>query len=97
MYASVQKGTIVVMRMTVSEARRTLPELVKRVKGGDLRIQITVHGEVAAELRAAVADPPPGAAAARLRELMTELPLVRGGKRRTSEEVVKHLYGDESR
>ena len=84
------------MKITISEARRTLPELVKRVKGGDLRVLITVHGEVAAELRTATAEPPPGAAVAKLREVMSRLPAVRGATWKTSEEVGKHLYGRES-
>ena len=82
------------MKLTVTEARQKLPELVRRVKAdGGLRVQITVHGEVAAELRACPPEPPPGAAARRLRELMAKLPAQRGRTRNISEEVNQHLYG----
>ena len=82
------------MKVTVTEARQKLPELVRRVKAdADLRVQITVHGDVAAELRACSPEPPPGRAAKRLRELMAELPAHRGPERRVSESVNEHLYG----
>ena len=82
------------MKVTITEARRRLPELVHRVKVDDgLRVQITVHGDVAAELRSCPGDPPLGAAAQRLRELMAELPPHRGRKRNISEQVNQHLYG----
>ncbi len=82
------------MKITISKARQKLPELVRRVKeDGDLRVQITVHGNVAAELRGCPLEPPPGAAAKRLRELMAELPAHRGSKRNISEQVNQHLYG----
>ncbi len=39
------------MRLSISEARRRLPELVRRVgKDGAGSVQITVHGDVVAEL-----------------------------------------------
>lgn len=88
------------MEIPISEARRTLPELVKRVKGGDSRVLITVHGEVVAELRGVTPEPPPGAAAAKLLEVMARLPepLPEDGEasETTSEEVTKHLYGEGS-
>ena len=81
------------MKVTVTEARQKLPELVRRVReDSDLRVQITVHGNVAAELRASSPGPPPGAAARRLRELMSELPAIHGPKRKVSESVNEHLY-----
>ena len=82
------------MKVTITEARRRLPELVSRVKEDDgLRVQITVHGDVAAELRSCPIDPPLGAAAKRLRELMARLPAHRGGKRNISEQINQNLYG----
>ena len=82
------------MRVTVTEARKRLPELVRRVKDdADLQVQITVHGDVAAELRAYSPGPPPGEAARRLQALMAELPAHEGPRRRVSEEVGAHLYG----
>lgn len=86
------------MKLTVSEARQKLPELVRRVRAdADLRILITVHGDTAAELRACPPEPAPGAAARRLKELMADLPGSGGRKRRVSEEVGKHLYGKRSK
>ena len=82
------------MKISISEARQKLPELVRRVKkDGDLRVQITVNGDVAAELRGCPREPPPGAAARRLREVMAELPAHRGRKRHISEQINQHLYG----
>lgn len=82
------------MKLTLTEARKKLPELVRRVKQDDgLRILITVHGDVAAELRGCPPDPPPGAAARRLQELMADMPAHRGRRRSTSENVGRHLYG----
>ena len=85
------------MKITVTEARQKLPELVRRVKeDSGLRVQITVHGDIAAELRAYSPGPPPGAAARKLRSLMAELPAHRGPKRRVSEDVNAHLYAKAS-
>lgn len=85
------------MRITVTEARQKLPELVRRVKDdSDLRVQITVHGDVAAELRAYSPGPPPGEAARKLQTLMAELPAHEGPRRRVSEEVNTHLYGKDT-
>lgn len=82
------------MKVTVTEARQRLPELVRRVKGdADFRVQITVHGDVAAELRASPKAAPAGAAARRLKEVMAQLPEHSGKKRRVSERVNEHLYG----
>lgn len=90
----VQYRAICVMKLTIIEARKRLSELVHQVKReGDLRVQITVHGNVAAELRGCTPDPPPGAAAKRLRELMADFPTHRGRKRNTSEQINQHLYG----
>lgn len=82
------------MEIAISEARRRLPELVHRVKtDAGLRIRITVHGEVVAELRAPLPEPKPGAAAERLRALMAEMPAHRGRKRKVSANVGEALYG----
>ncbi len=82
------------MKLSISEARRRLPELVRRVrKDGGASVQITVHDEVVAELRSAQPEPEPGVAAKRLLELMAKLPKHRGGKSAISSHVKKHLYG----
>ena len=51
-------------RVSISEARKRLPQLVRQVKQdrGSV-VQITVRDEVVAELRAALPEPEPGAAA----------------------------------
>ncbi|OGW60404.1 MAG: hypothetical protein A2V83_03985 [Nitrospirae bacterium RBG_16_64_22] len=82
------------MKISISEARRRLPELVRRVrKGGDAAVRITVHDEVVAELRAALPEPEPGAAAQKLLDLMEKLPKHKGRKRSISSSVKEHLYG----
>jgi antitoxin (DNA-binding transcriptional repressor) of toxin-antitoxin stability system len=82
------------MKISISEARRRLPELVRQVrKDAGTSVQITVHDEVVAELRAAQSEPEPGAAAKKLLELMAKLPKHRGRKTRVSSRVKEHLYG----
>jgi antitoxin (DNA-binding transcriptional repressor) of toxin-antitoxin stability system len=81
-------------RVSISEARRRLPELVRQVKQdrGSV-VQITVRDEVVAELRAALPEPEPGAAAHALLEMMQRLPQRRGRRRDISGHVKEHLYG----
>jgi hypothetical protein len=55
-------------------------------------VQIVVRDEVVAELRAALPEPKPGAAAKALLELMNRLPRHRGRRRNISGHVKKHLY-----
>lgn len=82
------------MKISISEARRRLPELVRQVrKEVGASVQITVHDEVVAELRAAQPEPEPGAAAKKLLELMEKLPKPRGRKTAISSHVKEHLYG----
>jgi antitoxin (DNA-binding transcriptional repressor) of toxin-antitoxin stability system len=84
------------MQVSISEARRRLPELVRQVrKDRGLTIQIAVHGEVVAELRAALPQPEPGAAARALLELAQKLPKRRRRGRPTdvSAHVKEYLYG----
>jgi len=82
------------MKLSISEARRRLPELVRRVrKNAGAKVEITVRDEVAAELRAALPEPEPGAAAKKLVELMRRLPKHRGRKTDISAHVKEHLYG----
>ena len=82
------------MKISISEARRRLPELVRQVrKDAGESVQITLHDEVVAELRAAQPEPEPGAAAKKLLELMEKLPKHRGRKIRVSSRVKDHLYG----
>jgi len=82
------------MKISISEARKRLPELVRLVrKDPGASIQITVRDEVVAELRAALPEPEPGAAARKLLELMQKLPRHRGPKAAVSSRVKDHLYG----
>jgi antitoxin (DNA-binding transcriptional repressor) of toxin-antitoxin stability system len=82
------------MKVSISEARRRLPELVRQVRKdpGEI-VQITVRDEVVAELRAALPEPEPGAAARKLAELMARLPKTRGRRTDVSLHVKEHLYG----
>lgn len=84
------------MKLSISEARRRLPELVRQVqKDSGTSIQITVHEKVVAELRAIQPLPEPGEAARRLLELRKKL--VRRGRKApahdVSSHVKEHLYG----
>lgn len=82
------------MKLSISEARRRLPELVRQVKNDPgTPVQITVRDEVVAELRAALPEPEPGAAARALVELMQKLPRRRGPKVAISSRLKEHLYG----
>jgi len=82
------------MRLPISEARRRLPELVRRVRAdAGATVHITVHDEVVAELRAALPEPAPGAAAKALLALARRLPSTRRRKVRVSANVKAHLYG----
>lgn len=86
------------MKIPITDARRRLPELVRQVrKDAGLSVQITVHDEVVAELRAAQPEPEPGAAARKLLELMGKLPKHRGRKTEVSARVKEHLYGRRNR
>jgi antitoxin (DNA-binding transcriptional repressor) of toxin-antitoxin stability system len=82
------------MRLSISEARKRLPELVRRVrKDAGAKVEITVRDEVVAELRAALPEPEPGAAAKKLVALMRHLPKHRGRKTDLSAHVNEYLYG----
>jgi len=82
------------MKLSISEARKRLPALVRRVsQNAGACVQITVHDEVVAELRAAHPTPEPGAAAKQLLALMKKLPRHRGRKTHVSSHVKAHLYG----
>jgi antitoxin (DNA-binding transcriptional repressor) of toxin-antitoxin stability system len=74
-----------------------LPELVRQVrKDRGLTIRIAVHGEVVAELRAALPEPEPGAAARALLELARKLPRLRRRRGRptdVSAHAKDYLYG----
>ena len=56
-------------------------------------MQITVHDQVVAELRAVQSEPDPGAAAKTLLCLMKTLPRPRGRKLPVSSHLKAHLYG----
>jgi len=83
-------------RVSISEARRRLPQLVRHVKQdrGSV-VQITVRDDVVAELRAALPAPEPGAAARALLALARKLPKPRRRGRPTdvSAHVKDYLYG----
>lgn len=82
------------MRIPITDARRRLSELVRQVReDAGLSVQITVHDEVVAELRAAQLEPEPGTAARKLLELMRRLPKHRGRKTAVSVSVRAHLRG----
>ena len=82
------------MKLSISEVRKRLPALVRRVRqDAGASVEITVHNEVVAELRAVQPEPEPGAAAQRLLRLMKKLPKPRGRKLPISSHVKTHLYG----
>ena len=82
------------MKLSISEARRRLPELVRMVKKDTgTAVHITVRDEVVAELRAAMPEPEPGAAAQALVDLMRKLPRRRRPRVSVSSRVKEHLYG----
>ncbi len=82
------------LKIPISEARRRLPELVRKVqKDTGITVQITVHEEIVAELRGAFPEPKPGEAARKLRDLMQTLPKRPGRKLDTSKHAKDYLYG----
>ena len=81
------------MKLSISEARKRLPELVRKVrKNGITKVEITVRDEVVAELRPATPQPEPGAAAEKLLTLMRKLPKRRIAKTNVSGRVKEYLY-----
>lgn len=84
-------------RLSITEARRRLPQLVRQLtRDRNTVVQITVRDEVVAELRGAVPEPEPGAAARALLDLMNKLPKHRGRRRNISGHVKEYLYGGKS-
>ncbi|MDR4461696.1 MAG: hypothetical protein MRJ67_14455 [Nitrospirales bacterium] len=82
------------MKLSISEVRKQLPALVRQVqRDGGASVQIMVHDEVVAELRAVQPEPEPGAAAKKLQQVMKGLPKPRGPKTHVSSHVKAHLYG----
>jgi len=82
------------MKLSVSEARKRLPELVRRVRNdAGAKIEITVRNEVVAELRSTPPQCAPGAGAKKLLGLMRKLPKRRGAKINVSGRVKQYLYG----
>jgi antitoxin (DNA-binding transcriptional repressor) of toxin-antitoxin stability system len=82
------------MQLSVSEARRRLPELVRQVRTDrGSTILITVRDEVVAELRAALREPEPGAAGRALQEALRKLPKRRGRRVDVAARGEEHLYG----
>ena len=86
------------MRLSISETRKRLPELVRHIrKDAGAKIEITVREEVVAELRATLPEPEPGLAAKKLLGLMRSMPKRRSRKLNVSERVKDYLYGPASR
>ncbi|HXV83848.1 MAG TPA: hypothetical protein VEG60_28670 [Candidatus Binatia bacterium] len=84
------------MKLSISEARKRLPALVKTVqKDPRTAIQITVRDEPVAELRAVQTGPQPGAAARKLLELRKKLAKngLKASRTDVSARVKDHLYG----
>ena len=82
------------MKISISEARKRLPQLVRHVrKDSGAKIEITVRNEVVAELRGALPEPEPGAAAKSLLALMRKMPRRKGAKTKVSGRVKEYLYG----
>ena len=81
------------MKLSISETRRRLPERVRRVrKSAGVKVEITVRNQVVAELRPALPEAEPGAAAKKLLNLMRKLPKRRGAKSNVSGRVKEYLY-----
>ncbi len=86
------------MKLPISEARKRLPELVRRVRrNAEAKVEITVRDEVVAELRGPLPEPRPGAAAKKLRALIRKMPKRRGPKTNVSSNVGRYLYGTAER
>ena len=81
------------MKISISEARRRLPELVRRVRmDPDTQVLIMVHNEVVAELRAPQVEPAPGAAVKKLQDVIRRMPKRSRRKVDISSHVDRHLY-----
>lgn len=86
------------MKIPISEARRRLPKLVRQVqKDPALRVEILVHDEPVAELRAIEPAPAAGEAARKLQVLRRRLAKIKPQPPAdVSSRVKDHLYGPES-
>jgi antitoxin (DNA-binding transcriptional repressor) of toxin-antitoxin stability system len=86
------------MKLSISETRKRLPELVRNLrKDSGAKVQITVREEVVAELRAALPEPEPGLAAKKLVGLMRKMRKRRSRKVNISGHVKNYLYGSGSK
>lgn len=82
------------MKLSISEARKRLPELVRRVgKHTGAKVEITVHEKIVAELRGTLPERQADGAAMKLLSLMGKLPKPRGRKANVSSRVNDYLYG----
>ena len=84
------------MKLSISEARKRLPQLLRRVHTDPgATVQITLRDKPVAELRALQPSPEPGDAAKKLLELRKKLAKKGLKTRRTdiSSHVKEHLYG----
>ena len=80
--------------LSITEARKNLPGIIKSIKSSpDTVYQITVHGDVVAEIK----SPPvirPGEAAAGILDVRKKIRGKRKGqKTAVSENVQEHLFG----
>lgn len=83
------------MKLSISDTRRRLPELVRQLqKSGRGTIEITVRGQVVAELRGKVEGPARDDGAAQLLKLMDKMPKFRRKKINVSGQIYKYLYGN---
>jgi antitoxin (DNA-binding transcriptional repressor) of toxin-antitoxin stability system len=88
--------TLRVMKLSISQARKRLPALVRQVRRDPgATVQITVGEEAVAELRALQPSPQPGEAARKLLELRKRLARkgLKTRRRDISSHVKEHLYG----
>lgn len=82
------------MKLSITETRKRLPELVRRVgKKAGAKVEITVHEKIVAELRRTEPEPQARGGAASLLSLMRKLPKHRGRKTNISGHVNDYLYG----
>lgn len=82
------------MNITISEARKRLPELIMKVRrNAGAKVTITVNGVEAAELRQVEKPEQAADGATRLLDLMCSLPPVESDRVDVSSNVKEHLYG----
>ena len=82
------------MRIPISQARQKLTRLVRQIqKNPELVFQLTVRGQVMAELGAASPEPEPGAAARALLQIARNQPMGPRPRTNISEHIKEYLHG----